>query len=57
VKPGLAAAVLLPRIYRQESLPLGPTWNEMGADLLGQTTWLQLRELDVPDMSGFGARW
>jgi integrase/recombinase XerD len=29
VKPGLAAAVLLPRIYRQEGLPLGPTWDEI----------------------------
>ena len=28
-KPGLAAAVLLPRIYRQEGLPLGPTWDEI----------------------------
>jgi site-specific recombinase XerD len=30
VRPMLAAAVLLPRIYRQEGLPLGPTWNEVG---------------------------
>lgn len=29
VRPGLAAAVLLPRIYRQEGLPLGPTWDEI----------------------------
>ena len=27
---GLAAAILLPRIYRHEGLPLGPTWNEVG---------------------------
>jgi len=30
VRPGLAAAVLLPRIYRQEGLPLGPTWDSVG---------------------------
>lgn len=30
VRPGLAAAILLPRIYRQEGLPLGPTWDEVG---------------------------
>jgi site-specific recombinase XerD len=36
VKPGLAAAVLLPRIYRQEGLPLGPTWDEV-ARMLAET--------------------
>lgn len=30
VRPGLAAAILLPRIYRHEALPLGPTWDEVG---------------------------
>ena len=30
VKAALAAAILLPRIYRDEGLPLGPTWNEVG---------------------------
>lgn len=30
VRPGLAAAILLPRIYREEGLPLGPTWQEVG---------------------------
>ncbi len=30
VRPGLAAAILVPRIYRQEGLPLGPTWAEVG---------------------------
>jgi len=30
VRPGLAAAILVPRIYRQEGLPLGPTWGEVG---------------------------
>lgn len=36
VRPGLAAAVLLPRIYRQEGLPLGPTWDEI-ARMLSET--------------------
>ena len=27
VKPGLAATILLPRIYRHEGLPVGPTWD------------------------------
>jgi integrase len=27
VRPGLAAAILAPRIYRGEGLPLGPTWD------------------------------
>lgn len=30
VRSGLAAATLLPRIYRHEGLPLGPTWDEVG---------------------------
>jgi integrase/recombinase XerD len=29
VRRGLATAVLLPRIYREEGLPLGPTWDEI----------------------------
>jgi len=36
VRPGLAAAVLLPRIYREEGLPLGPTWDEV-ARMLAMT--------------------
>ncbi|MBI3892207.1 MAG: tyrosine-type recombinase/integrase [Candidatus Wallbacteria bacterium] len=30
VRRGLAAGILMPRIYRQEGLPLGPTWDEVG---------------------------
>ena len=30
VQPGLAQAILLPRIYRHEGLPLGPTWETVG---------------------------
>lgn len=30
VRAGLANAVMLPRLYRHESLPLGPTWDEIG---------------------------
>ncbi len=30
VRSGLAEAVLLPRIYRHEGLPLGPTWETIG---------------------------
>jgi site-specific recombinase XerD len=26
-RPGLAAAILMPRIYREESIPIGPTWD------------------------------
>jgi site-specific recombinase XerD len=36
VRPGLAAAILLPRIYQQEGVPLGPTWDAVGR-LLAQT--------------------
>jgi integrase/recombinase XerD len=32
-RPGLASAILLPRIYRHEGLPLGPTWEEVGGML------------------------
>ena len=32
-RPGLADAILLPRIYRHEGLPLGPTWEEIGCML------------------------
>ena len=27
VRPGLAAAILVPRIYREENIPIGPTWD------------------------------
>lgn len=30
VKRGLASSIMLPRIYRHEGLPLGPTWDEVG---------------------------
>lgn len=30
VRAGLARAVLLPRLYRHEALPIGPTWQEVG---------------------------
>jgi len=33
VRRGLAAAVLLPRIYRKEGLLLGPTWDEVACML------------------------
>jgi len=29
-RAGLAGAVLLPRIYRHEELPVGPSWDEVG---------------------------
>ena len=29
-RPGLAKALLVPRIYRHETLPLGPTWPAVG---------------------------
>ena len=30
VRPGLARAILAPRIYRHEALPMGPTWETVG---------------------------
>jgi site-specific recombinase XerD len=30
VRPGVAAAILLPRIYQHEGLPMGPTWDQVG---------------------------
>jgi len=30
LRAGIADAILLPRIYRQEGLPIGPTWDEIG---------------------------
>lgn len=29
VRPGLAAAMLVPRVYRDEGIPIGPTWDEV----------------------------
>jgi integrase/recombinase XerD len=29
VRPGLAAAILVPRIYREEGIPIGPTWDQV----------------------------
>lgn len=37
IRAGIAGALLLPRIYRQEGLPLGPTWAVVG-DMLAGTT-------------------
>lgn len=34
VRLDLTAAILLPRIYRHEGLPLGPTWDEVGRMLV-----------------------
>lgn len=36
VRSGLDEAILLPRIYRHEGLPLGPTWNVVG-EMLANT--------------------
>jgi integrase/recombinase XerD len=33
VRQGLAHAMLLPRVYRHEGVPLGPTWEEVGCML------------------------
>jgi site-specific recombinase XerD len=30
LRAGLADAILLPRVYQQEGLPIGPTWDEIG---------------------------
>jgi len=49
VRPGLSAALLLPRIYRQEGVPLGPTWDEVGR-MLAKTAGdepVQLRDRAV----------
>jgi len=37
VRSGLADALLLPRIYRHEGLPLGPTWDAIGR-MLAETS-------------------
>jgi integrase/recombinase XerD len=40
VRPGVAAAILAPRIYREESIPIGPTWDTVGrliTDAEGET--------------------
>jgi len=29
VRPGLAAAILVPRLYREEGIPIGPTWDNV----------------------------
>lgn len=34
---GLTGAILLPRLYRHEGLPIGPTWEEVGRMLKGAT--------------------
>ena len=37
VRPRLADSILLPRIYRHEGLPLGPTWDAVG-QMLAETS-------------------
>jgi len=29
VRPGLSASMLVPRVYREEGIPIGPTWDEV----------------------------
>lgn len=36
-RSGLAGAIMLPRLYRHEGLPIGPTWEEVGR-MLESTT-------------------
>ena len=35
VGAGLAAAILVPRIYREESIPIGPTWDTVARLITG----------------------
>ena len=45
VRQGVAAAILMPRVYRDESLPIGPTWDDVARlikDVDGDTR-LQVR--------------
>ena len=37
-RTGLAKAILTPRIYRHEGLPLGPTWEDIGSMLAETST-------------------
>jgi integrase/recombinase XerD len=49
VQPGLAAAILVPRVYRDEGLPIGPTWDEVarGVTAADGDTPLQRRNAAV----------
>lgn len=46
VRPGLAQAILAPRVYQHEGLPLGPTWDQVGRLIAeaGGDTPIQLRD-------------
>ena len=47
VRRGVTAAILLPRLYRHEGLPLGPTWEEVGhmlADTTSEVDPVKLRD-------------
>jgi integrase len=48
-RPGLAAAILVPRVYRDEGLPLGPTWDQVARllTLVGGDTPLHLRNTAI----------
>lgn len=48
-RPGLAAAILVPRVYRDEGLPLGPTWGQVARllTLVGGDTPLHLRNTAI----------
>ena len=43
-RPGIANGIELPRVYRQENLPLGPTWDQVKA-LLAATAGDSARDL------------
>jgi len=44
VRPGLAEAIVSPRVYRHEGLPLGPTWQEVQG-MLAQSVGSDCSEL------------
>jgi len=47
VRPGLAAAILIPRVYRDENIPIGPAWKDVARLITGADgeTPLQLRNV------------
>lgn len=44
VQPGIAASIMVPRIYKQEGIPIGPPWEDVGR-MLDRTSGNDVQQL------------
>jgi integrase/recombinase XerD len=59
VRQGLAATILVPRVYRDESIPIGPTWEDVArliTDADGETRLQRRNAAILPLLAIYGLR-